>query len=164
MKYRILCLILSLSILLSGCGFFGERIKEPVTFYYLCSSYQEDLCCVIASEEREASGHTGDLSYLLALYLMGPSNDEYVSPLPTDISIASQIDAGHILLELPDTAHALSDMEFSLACACLTLTCLEITNAEDVTILSGDRTKTLSHSTLTLYDTTSSPIASEESP
>lgn len=164
MKYRILCLILSLSILLSGCGFFGERIKEPVTFYYLCGSYQENLCCVIASEEREASGHVGDLSYLLALYLMGPINDEYVSPLPVGITIASQIDDGHILLELPDTAHMLSDIEFSMTCACLTLTCLEITSAEDVTILSGDRAKTMSHSTLTLYDTTSESIASEESP
>lgn len=162
MKTRILSLILSLGILLSGCGFFGERIKEPATFYYLCDSYQEDLCCVIVSEEREASGHVGDLSYLLALYLMGPSNDEYVSPLPVGITIASQINSGHIVLELPDTSHTLSDMEFSLACACLTLTCLEITDAEDVTILSGSRTKTMSHSTLTLYDTISNPIASEE--
>jgi len=164
MKRKILCLILSLSILLSGCGFFGERIKEPVTFYYLCGNYQEDLCCVIVSEEREASGHLGDLSYLLALYLMGPTNDEYVSPLPAGTRITSQIDAGHILLELPDTSHALSDIEFSLACACLTLTCLEITNAEDVTVLSGDRIKTMSRNTLTLHDTTSESIASEESP
>lgn len=163
MKQRILCLILSISILLTGCGFFGERIKEPVTFYYLCSSYQEDLCCVIVSEEREASGHLGDLSYLLALYLMGPTNDEYVTPLPAGTRIASQMDAGHILLELTDTSHTLSDIEFSLACACLTLTCLEITDAEDVTILSGDREKTMSRSTLTLYDATSETIPSEES-
>ena len=65
--------MLSLCFLLSGCGFFGERIREPVTFYYLCADYQEKLCCVIVPEEREASGHSGDLSYLLALYQIGPA-------------------------------------------------------------------------------------------
>ena len=164
MKKRILCLILSFSMLLSGCSFFGERIKEPVTFYYLCNRYQEDLCCVIVSEEREASGHLEDLSYLLALYLMGPANDEYVSPLPAGTRVTSQIKDGHILLELTNTSHVLSDVELSLAGACLTLTCLEITNAEDVTILCGDKEKTMSRSTLTLYDVTSESIPSEGSP
>ena len=164
MKQRILCLILSISLLLCGCDFFGERIKEPVTFHYLCGNYQEDLCCVIASEEREASGHLGDLSYLLALYLMGPTNDEYQLPLPAGTQIVSQIQDGHILLELPDTSQTLSDIEFSLACACLTLTCLEITNAEDVTIRSADRVKTLSPDTLTLIDTISDSTPSEETP
>ena len=71
---RIVCMILALCFLLSGCGSFGARIREPVTFHYLCADYQEKLCCVIVSEEREASGHSGDLSYLLALYQMGPAD------------------------------------------------------------------------------------------
>ena len=162
MKKRIVCLILCTSLFLTGCGFFGTRIKEPVTFHYLCGSYQEDLCCVIASEEREASGHTGDLAYLLALYLMGPTDDELIMPLPPGTRISAQKQDGHIVLELSDTSDSLSEVEFMLSCACLTLTCLEITEAEDVTIRSGDREKTMNRNTLTLYDATSESLPTEE--
>lgn len=150
---RITCLILIFSFLLSGCGFFGARIKDPVTFYYLCEAYQEELCCVIGSEEREASGHTGDLPYLLALYQMGPTDDELRSPLPTGTRITAQIQDGHIALELSDAVLSLSDIDFSLACACLTLSCLDATGAEDVTVQSGDRIITMNRDSLTLLDT-----------
>ena len=162
MKKRIFCLILTASLFLSGCGFFGERIKHPVIFYYLCGSYQEDLCCVVVSEEREASGHMGDLPYLLALYLMGPTNDEYTMPLPPGTRIIVQNKDGHILLELSALPDTFSDVDFSLACACLTLTCLEISDAEDVTIRSGDRETVMSRDTLTLLDTTSETATMEE--
>ena len=161
---QILCLILIFSFLLSGCGFFGERIKDPVTFYYLCEKYQEELCCVIGSEEREASGHTGDLPYLLALYQMGPTDDELLSPLPAGTHINTQIQDGHVTLELSDSAHSLSDIDYSLACACLTLTCLNATNAVDVTVRSGDRVKTMTHDSLTLLDTIETIAPVEEIP
>ena len=151
---RIVCLILALCLLLCGCSSFGERIKEPVTFYYLCDKYEEELCCVIVSEEREASGHRGDLTFLLHLYLMGPSGDEMVSPLPHGTRIVSaEKKDGRIRLELTDTARTLSDAEFSLACACLTLTCLDMTDATDVTIQSGERSLTMARDSLALYDT-----------
>lgn len=159
---RIFCLILVVCLFLSGCSSFGERIKEPVTFYYLCSQYQEDLCCVISSEEWEASGHRNDLSFLLHLYLMGPSSDGLDSPLPygTQILSVEQKDS-RILLELTDTVQSLSDVEFTLACACLTLTCLDLTDAAEVTIQSGNRTTTMNRSSLSLYDT-NEPTPTEE--
>ena len=159
---RFLSLMLILSLLLSGCGFFGERIREPVTFHYLCNSYQEDLCCVFVSEEREASGHTDDLSYLLALYLMGPAGEDLRSPLPAGTRIRADIQEGQILLELSEDAVSLSDPEYSLACACLTLTCLDITEAESVTVSCGDRSRTMTRSTLTLVDDSESTISTEE--
>ena len=78
---RFLCLLLCLCLFLPGCS--GELMKNPVTFYYPRREYRygaEDG--VISSEQREASGHTNDLRYLLSLYLIGPSSDELVSPLP----------------------------------------------------------------------------------
>ncbi|MEE0110748.1 MAG: hypothetical protein UEP57_07695 [Oscillospiraceae bacterium] len=158
---RCFCLFLILCLLLSGCGILGERIKEPVTFYYLRSEYQYGTQdAVISSEEREASGHLEDLSYLLALYLMGPADEELKSPLPhgTNIFSAEQ-SASVITLRLSDTAKTMTDTEFSLACACLSLTCLDLTDAKSVTIISGDRIVTMSRDTLTLYD--SSPAAEE---
>ena len=162
MKLRILCLFLVFCFLFSGCSFFGERIREPVTFYYLCSTYQENLCCVLAPEEREASGHVGDLPYLLALYLMGPTDDEHMSPLPSGSRITSSFEGDTIVLTLSDTS-SLSDIDFSLACACLTMTCLEMTDAETVIIRNGDREKSMTRSSLTLYDATTESTPTEES-
>lgn len=148
------CLTLILCLLLCGCGMLGERIKEPVTFYYLKSEIeyftQEG---VIASEEREASGHREDLSYLMALYLMGPTEEELRSPIPrgTRIYTAAQEPEG-VVLHLSDTAGTMDDMEFSLACTCLSLTCFDLTDAQSVTIQSGERTVTMDRDTLTLYD------------
>lgn len=160
---RMTALILAVSFLLSGCASFGERIKDPVTFHYLCSNYTEDLCCVIVSEQRESSGHIGDLPYLLALYSMGPVSEEMKSPLVTGTRITAAQEDGHILLELNDACAILSDMDFSLACACLTLTCLDITGAESVTIRCGERAKTLDRSMLTLADTPVQTALTEES-
>lgn len=147
-------LILAISLFFSGCGFFTEHIKEPVTFYYLKSEIQYfSNEPVIASEEREASGHRHDLSYLMALYLMGPTEEELVSPIPrgTRIFKALQTEEG-ISLHISDTAATMDDISFSLACTCLSLTCLELTDAPAVTITSGERVITMSRETLTLYD------------
>ena len=147
--------------MLSGCGFFAERIKEPVTFYYIRARYQEDMVSVIESEEREASGHREDLSYLLKLYLMGPADDELKSPLPRGAKILSVERSGSgILIQLTDITNAMSDAEFSLACACLSLTCLGLTDAHTVTVSSGEWNITMGRDTLTLSD--SSNAASME--
>ena len=151
---RFFPLFLILCLLLSGCGLAGEHFKEPVPFYYLRSEYEyftQDG--VIVSEEREASGHREDLTYLLALYLMGPSEEELVSPLPRGIRIfKSEQTTDGITLQLSDSTATMTDLDFSLACACLTLTCLEITDAETVTINSGERSVTMSRDTLSLFD------------
>lgn len=159
---RLCALLLIGCLLLSGCSGFAERIKEPVTFYYLRSEYLyfiEDG--VIASEQREASGHRDDLSYLLSLYLMGPSEESLVSPLPKSIRIlkTEQSDTG-IVLQLSDTSNTMDDIAFSLAGACLALTCFDLTDADTVSITSGERTLTLGRDTLLLYD--SSATAAEE--
>ena len=150
---RILASVLAVILFMSGCSALGGHIKESVTFHYLCSHYREDMCCVIASEEREASGHIGDLSYLLALYLMGPTSDELTSPLPVGIHILTvQQQEGSIVLELSDTGELLSDIEFSLAGACLTMTCLSIAEADNVTVTSGSRTITMNAESISLFD------------
>ncbi|MGM9549806.1 MAG: GerMN domain-containing protein [Faecousia sp.] len=159
---RIACLLLSLCLLLSGCS--GERIKDPVTFYYPRQEYQYGTADgVIASELREASGHTGDLRYLLALYLIGPSSEDLVSPLPRGTRLLQARQEGSaVTLELTDTAQAMTDAEFTLACACLTMTCLSVTGAEKVTITSGSRCVTMSPDSLTLFDDSTAASTTEE--
>lgn len=159
---RLFCLILAACLLLSGCSLSSGGVREPVRFYYLRSEYQYDTPDgVIASEIREAAGHTHDLPYLLALYLIGPSEDELVSPIPRGTRIYSAVTEGDtVTLTLSDTGKTMTDGEFSLACACLALTSMEITGAGAVTIQSGERNVTMTSDNLTLYD--GGPAATEE--
>lgn len=150
---RFFALILLVSCLLSGCSVLGERIKEPVTFYYLRSEYtyfSQDG--VIASEQREASGHKRDLPYLLALYLMGPASEDLVATLPQTVKVFSAEETSEgIMIHLSETDD-LTDMEFSSACACLAMTCFELTTSDTVIIRSGERSLTVTKDDLLLFD------------
>ena len=151
---RILCAALALILaasLLPGCG---ERGKDPGTFYYLRSGDPENMDTMIASETREAAGHRDNLRYLLAFYLMGPAGKDLSSPLPRSTVIYSlEQEPDSVIITLSDTSASLSDSEFSLACACLSLTCMELVPAEEVTITSGSRSLTLRRDNLILTDT-----------
>jgi len=148
---RMFSLLLVFCLLLSGCTVLGEHIKVPVTFYYVHGDYRENMTQIISSETREASGHYGDLSYLLALYSMGPSKDELRSPLPrgTRITPTEHTEDG-IVLSLTGSSQNMTDAEFTLAAACLGLTCMELTSEETITIVLEDRSITVTPENLML--------------
>lgn len=150
---RLISLVLAL-LLLSGCGIIGERIKDPVTFYYIRADYQKDMGEVIVSEIREASGHRDDLPYLLALYSMGPASDDLQAPFPANIRIlpTEHTDAG-IVLSLSDTLENMTDAEYTLGSACLALTCMELTNASQITVVSGGRSITINRDNIVTFET-----------
>ena len=52
---RLICMLILFCLCVSGCSMTGERLKEPVTFYYVYENYRKDMNQVIASELREAS-------------------------------------------------------------------------------------------------------------
>ena len=154
---RFLTCILKAILLLSGCGTSAERIREPVTFYYMRENpetlrHGEDL---FVGEVREAAGHRQDLSYLMVLYLIGPSTEGLRLPIPKGTRIVDITMEGEtVLLTMPDTEKTMTDIEYALACTCLSQTCLELTDAESVTITSGERSITMDRSTLVLTDRT----------
>ena len=151
---KILCAALAAVLLISllpGCG---QKMKEPVTFYYQVTDYQGTMACPIAGEEREVAGYRDNLKYLLSFYLMGPISKDLVSPLPrgTLVYNITQEDT-ELTIELSNTSALLTDSEFSLACACLSMTCMGLANVENVTIVSGSRSLTISRDNLLLNDT-----------
>ena len=149
---RIIAFLLLLCLCLTGCS---DRLKEPVTFYYVRSGYDADMSDVVGSERREASGHREDLSYLLALYLMGPADEELRSPLPRSVSILSaEHTDSQVTLHLSDTSDTMTDAQYTLACSCLALTCQDLTEAAHITIISGDRSVTMDTSSLLIQDLT----------
>ena len=151
---KLICILLSLLLLpLWGCSS-GENNEVP--FYYCRSpeSYQyfeEDS--VIHSEARELLGHRQDLRYMVGLYLAGPLDEELISPFPKSIRLLSiEKEEDSLQIELSALDKSLSDSEFTLACACLTLTCLDFTQCTEVTITSGTRTVTMDSDTILLFD------------
>ena len=160
---RFFCLLLTLSFLLAGCSVTGERIKDPVTFYFPKKDFAYGTTgSVIGSEEREASGHQDEMSYLLALYLLGPSDEGLVPTMPGSCWVLSMDQAPNSLtIEFTDTTLSLTDAEYSLACACLSMTCIGTTNVERVTIKSGSRSVTMTKDNLTLFDSTTTATTEE---
>ena len=141
-------------LLLSGCSITGERIKDPVTFYYVRGDYRKNMESVIVSEEREAAGHKDDLPYLLALYSMGPSTDGLKSPFPKNTRIIpTEHTAAGIVLSLSEIPDSMTDAEFTLAGACLALTCMELTEAPQITVVSGERNVTINADNLIMLET-----------
>ena len=149
---RLILFLLVSCLFLSGCSVIGERIKEPVSFYYVREDYQKSMEQVILSEVREAAGHRDDLPYLLALYSMGPTSEELVSPFPKNTRmIPITRTEGSMELSLSDNALILTDAEFTLAGACIAKTCMELTGVQQVTIVCGDRQINIRNDNLLLY-------------
>ena len=152
MKQRIL-IFLSMLLLLSltACG-----IHDNVDFYYCRTNFiYNSQNSAISKETRDVTGHTEDLPYLLALYLVGPLDENLQSPFPVNTRLINVTQEGStLILQLSRQADMLNDSDFSLACACLTMTCIEISEASDVTIICEDRTVTMNRDLLILHDVT----------
>lgn len=161
MKKTLSCILIAcLLFSLYGCGFSGKTQAE---FYYCRTDYQYGTePGVIQQELRDITGHTKDLSYLISLYLAGPARDELELPFPANTRMLSvEYVTDTVIITLSDLS-ALSESRFSIGCACLAMTCLGLTNADYIHILSADRSITLTHNSLTIYDNTNHPISSTE--
>ncbi len=137
---RLLCLFLLSCFFLSACSSTGERVKEPVTFYYIRQNYQEDMGAVIAGEIREASGHRYDLPYLLALYSMGPSGKDLIPPFPQNTTIlpVEHSEEG-LVLSILNEIQDMTEAEYTLASTCLAMTCMELVDVDQVTVVCNNR-------------------------
>ena len=150
---RLICMMLSL-LFLSGCGIIGDRIKDPVTFYYVNADYQRNMDSVIGAEIREASGHLYDLPYLLALYSMGPSNEDLKATFPANIRITpTEHTEDGIVLSISGQLDSMTDAEFTLASACLAMTFMEVTDTNQITVTDEDRSVTINTQNLMTYET-----------
>lgn len=160
---RLICLISLVALLASGCALTSQRLREPVTFYYLRGEYQFGQAeGVITAEQREGAGHSQDLTYLVAMYLLGPANESLVCPLPqgTELLGIDQTD-GTVTLTISDTEKNLTESGFSVACACLTMTVCSLSGAQTVVIQSGERSVSMSQSDLLLFDDSATAVPTE---
>lgn len=161
---RAICLILSMALLLClyACKQKEDAYQAPVSFYY---TYPEDLITfnsengVIAFETREAKDYANDLQGLFDLYLKGPKSDGLLSPFPDGVSIQSVTEEGNtLLLTLSPEFAKLSGLDLTIACACLSMTALDMTEFEAVKmsvdggLLDGSSSVTMTRESLLRLD------------
>ena len=134
MKRIILLLCLCLLLGLAGCAHNVDQPEVPVQFFY--PRYTSDILYdgndgVITWELRESAGNVGNYSYLLNLYLRGPTTLPLRNPFPRATSLVSfQQNANQVILTLSDPFAQLSGMDLTLAGACLMKTVNSMTGAE----------------------------------
>lgn len=133
-QFLLLFLAACMLISLCACG-----AKEgSMDFYYLRSEFLPGASDgVIAPEPRTISGERG-LNYSLRLYLEGPVSEQYVSPFPRGLHLLStRFDGDTLQVYLSNEFSELKDIDLTLACACLAKTCLSLTEAAQIQIISS---------------------------
>ena len=155
---KYVAIFLSVLLLLSGCSH-STAYEKPVTFYYCSAVYQyESGDSAIVAEIRESAG-CSTLEEIMQLYLAGPDNVELVSPFPNGLRLISHHQEGETLyLLFSEELSQLSNLSLSMACGCITMTCLTLTDATQVTIeaneslLDGQKSITMERDSLILSD------------
>ncbi len=153
MKTRIIAFLAALVLLLSGC----RSAKREGTLFYYCRDPQQyhyfEKDGVIHGESRDLLNHRNDLRYMVSLYLAGPMEEGVVLPFAKATRLlTAEMKKDTIYIELSGHNKILTDSEFSLACACLTLTCMDYMPCQAVNITSGERTLTMDAESILLYD------------
>ena len=150
MKKRIsLFLILLLVFSLWSC-----RKEETIQFYYPRAEIQYGFDNgLIVAEDRNIEGADRSLEFLLKLYLEGPISQELRSPFPKGTALEDlSRDENIIILTLSDPFAELENMDYMIACACVSSTCFSLTDAYSVTIVAGQNEMTLTRDSLALTD------------
>lgn len=135
---RIVCLIISCLILLClfGCGKEEITYVSPAKLFYCTKSvsYNSEKG-VIDSELREFADWKQEYRDFLNVYLSGPRTPELKSPFPLGgwiLELKQKDSQVNLLLNL--NFSFLSPNELTLACACISLTVMELMQVDTVNI------------------------------
>ncbi len=161
-----ICLIACFLLCLCSCA--EGSFETPVRFYYPRAEYRYDGADgVIHYETREGSA-LPQLSDLLTAYLAGPDDPLLVSPFPEDVRLVNlTLDGSDLYLVLSDEFAQLTRHALSVACACITRTCLERSDVQTVHIcaetltLDGSSSVIMTAQDMLLLDKSSIPLQTE---
>ena len=160
---RIICLILVLATLtlLCSCKENNEEILEPVNFYYRKADIT--FGCddgVIGAYIAESAGCNG-MEEILQLYLQGCNDSQFNDFFPSGTMLKeAKVQGQTAYLTLSSDFARLTGTDLTIACACLTMTTMELVDVTFVCInangvpMDGSMNITLSRKDLILLDTT----------
>jgi hypothetical protein len=134
-------MLLTAIVFLTGCSIGQGRFQNPVFFYYLRdysnSENQNSFFSegALGGETREAGDHRNDLNYLMSIYLQGPLDENLRSPFPRGCRpMDIRLDHQTLYLVLSPAITELSEIELTIACTCISRTCMELTDVSTVQI------------------------------
>ena len=139
---KALCLLFLFVITISlySCATEPDVIEEPVNFYYpLVNTIYGTQSGVIDAEVYDAKELKTDYTNLLRKYLEGPKSEELRNFFPNGTELISFYDFdGRVQIIFSSHLSQLSKAELTIACACITNTVIELTEAKSVQINTED--------------------------
>lgn len=162
MKQRIalsLCLLLLFSCM--GCRQDPGADVDSAHFYYPRAQLSFDSGSSAFEAEYRHMDQWSSWAQVLNIYLAGPTSNQLRSPFPAGIKVINTtMENGTVTINVSRELAQLSGLELTIACGCLTLTCLELTGAETIIIradgalLDGQKSIRMNKNTLMLLDIT----------
>ena len=152
-------LLLSILLLLTaGCD--SEPAGITGSFYYRRAVTEFGVTDgIVTSEKREIPGPLTDTGALLDSYFSGPEDNGLISPFPRDSAAVNwEIRDQTLILTMNDSFGALTDVELSIACACICRTFTALLPVTEVQIqledslIGGQKSIVLSEDDIRLYD------------
>lgn len=137
MKLKVCIPLISVLLFLCACNRQTQGVPSgSVRFYYLQNEIAYNSAdSVVSYETKQPSKLTPE--ELISQYLHGPTKKNLVSPFPAELKLISITqDYDNIKIVLSDELTALSGLELTLACSCLTKTLQGILPAESYEISS----------------------------
>lgn len=150
---RIIAFGLFLSLLLGLCGCSAVEKKDAVTFYYRKADYQFGTASgAIGQESREISGQKTNLTYLMSLYFLGPSDDSLKLPFPQGTKVVSAAYADDTVEITLVPGGSMSESAFTLGASCIAMTCFGLTQAQAVRLITEKKELTIERDTIVSTD------------
>ena len=141
---RFIALLLASLFLLGGCSQ-KETIESPVVFYFIPAEplTETDLhhgISFLRAEVRDGSHMGTALAQILTAYLRGPNASSGLkSPFPKGCYLYNvKQEDSTLILTMAGTFAELTDLDLTIACACLAQTCIGLTGVETVQIQAKD--------------------------
>ena len=164
---RLTCFVLAAVAIfsLSACNQSNVDFENPVNFYYIYPTEQISFNSsegVIGYEIREAKSFVDNLQKLLDIYLKGPESNTMQSPFPANVHIDTiELQDNVLLITLSPEFTKLTGLDLTIACACLSMTVLELVECDAVKInvfdelLDGNNSITMTRESILLLDAAS---------
>lgn len=138
---RLICFALAIlfSMQLCSCKQEKEKIQKPVNFYYRNSetSYGSERG-VISPQVAESEGIDNQID-ILNKYLRGATDTSHVATFPASTKLLElTVIENTAYLKMNDALARLTGMELTVACACITLTVMDLTGVSNVNIRTSN--------------------------
>lgn len=141
---KLISLVLCAAVLftLAACTEEEPKIEQPVQLYYRTAVADTEIASsVIAPLTAEGAGLKDDPQALLNEYLKGTSESGYLTTFPASTKLLSlELTEDTATLLLNPSITRLSGVDLTVACACITMTTIELTGVTTVRIRASNST------------------------